>query len=79
MKITIIVIVILGLLAFGALNYHVILLDDSVKILKKADLTLEDTYVDARGMKKYKLIVNPALVEAGIKDILKKEGISVDR
>ena len=36
------------------------------KGIKKADLTIENTFVDARGAKKYKLYLNPALAEAGV-------------
>ncbi len=64
-------IVLLGGGVFGALNYHFIRSEDGFKVLKKAELTLEDTYVDARGINKIKLFTNPALVKAGIKEILK--------
>ncbi|MDM8536935.1 hypothetical protein QUF70_09300 [Desulfobacterales bacterium HSG17] len=56
---------------FGALNYHFIRTNDGLSVLKKTELTIEDTYVDARGIKKIKLLTNPSLVKAGIKDILK--------
>ncbi len=56
-------------LVVGALNFHFIYLGGSVKILKKADMTFEDTFVDARGAKKFKLLLKPALVKAGIKDL----------
>ena len=70
MKNIMIVVILLGALVFGALNYHFILLDKKVKILKKADMTFEYTFVDARGKGKLKLFLTPALVKAGIKDIL---------
>lgn len=59
-----------GALTFSALNYHFILFDDGIKILCKKDLTFEDTFVDARGAKKLQLLFNPALIRAGIKDML---------
>jgi len=59
---------------FGALNYHFILTDKSIKILKKADLTFDNTFVDARGAKELKLYFNPALIKAGAKDLLKDVG-----
>ncbi|MBW2631988.1 MAG: hypothetical protein JRC90_09585 [Deltaproteobacteria bacterium] len=59
---------------FGALNYHFILTDKSIKVLKKVDLTFDNTFVDARGAKKIKLYFNPALVKAGVKDLLKDVG-----
>ncbi len=52
---------------FAALNYHFILMDKNVKILKKVELTFNNTFVDARGAKKYKLFLNPSLVKAGIR------------
>ncbi|MEA1970895.1 MAG: hypothetical protein U9N37_04660 [Thermodesulfobacteriota bacterium] len=55
MKKILIVLVIGVSLAFGALNYHFILTDKSIKVLKKVGLTLENTFVDARGTKKIKL------------------------
>lgn len=75
-----ILIIIAGaLLTFGALNYHFILMDSSIKILKKADLTFADTIVDARGSRKYKLYINPSLVKAGIKDLFKDESITIGK
>lgn len=56
-------------LVAGALNFHFIYLGGSIKILKKADKTFEDTFIDARGAKKLKLLAKPALIKAGIKDL----------
>jgi len=55
MKKIVIIAVILAVLTFGALNYHFILMNSSIKLLKKADLTFDNTFVNARGAKKYKL------------------------
>ena len=74
MKKIIIVLIVLGGVVYGVLNYHFILMDDEIKILKKSQITPEYTYVDARGAKKAKLILNPALLEAGIKEILRDAG-----
>ena len=79
MKKTLIIIIIAGALVFGILNYHFILLDSSIKILKKADITFSNNFVDARGSKKYKLYLNPSLVKAGIKDLFKNEGITIKK
>jgi hypothetical protein len=79
MKKTLIILIIAGALVFGILNYHFILLDSSVKILKKADMTFSNTFVDARGAKKYKLYLNPSLVKAGIKDLFTDEGITIKK
>jgi hypothetical protein len=35
--------------------------------------------VDARGAKKAKLFLNPALVEAGIKQVLKEQGVRIEK
>lgn len=66
------IIVIAGALAYGMFSYHFILFDDSLKVLKKADTTLEYTFVDARGAGKAKLLLNPALVKAGVKELLRR-------
>jgi len=69
------VIIVGGLLAFGAaLNYHLILLDDDIRVLKKTDLTLDKTFVDARGAKKLKLVLDPSLVRAGVKELIRDAG-----
>jgi hypothetical protein len=70
---------IVAALVFGTLNYHFILLDSNIKILKKVNYTFKDTFVDARGSKKYKLLLNPALVKAGVTDLYKREGISIGK
>ena len=67
MKKVLLILVITGGLFFSALNYHFILMDKNVKILKKVELTFSNTFVDARGAKKFKLLLNPSLVKAGIR------------
>jgi len=64
------IIVVIGIV-LGLLNFHFILFDNSIKILKKERPTFEDTFVDARGAKKLKLLTNPDLVRAGVKDLFK--------
>jgi len=64
-------------LAYGVLSYHFILMDKGVKVLKKVELTYQDTFVDARGGNKFKLLLNPSLVKAGIKDVIDKAGQSI--
>jgi len=54
------------------LSYHFILLDDTVKILKKTNVRYENTFVDARGAKKLKMFLEPDLIEAGINDVIKQ-------
>ncbi len=70
MKKTVLILVVTVALIFTALNYHFILMDKNVKILKKVKLTFNNTFVDARGAKKFKLFLNPSLVKAGIKKAL---------
>ena len=71
-----IILIILGGLAFGAFNYHFILLDSKLKVLKKTEPTLEYTFVDARGTKKFKLLFIPALLSAGYKDLLEQRTVA---
>jgi hypothetical protein len=67
-----ILIIITGIAITCALNFHFIILDDNIKILKKTRHTFQDTFVDARGkMNKAKLLVKPALIKAGIKNMIK--------
>jgi len=79
MKYAIIIVLVLGALTFAMMNYHFILLDDSLKVLEKTEWTLDSTFVDARGTKKIKLLLNPALAKAGFRDLLKEEGISLEK
>jgi hypothetical protein len=79
MKKVAILAVILAALTFGILNYHFVLMDSSIKVLKKADLTFDNTFVDARGAKKYKLYLNPALAKAGVRDLFKDESVTIGK
>jgi hypothetical protein len=54
-------------------------MDSSIKLLKKADLTFDNTFVDARGAKKYKLYLNPALAEAGVNDLFEDKSITIGK
>lgn len=62
--------VIVAAAAYGVLSYHFILFDSSLKILRKTDLRIENTFVDARGIRKFEVVLKKDLIEAGIKDIL---------
>ena len=73
------VIVIIALLVYSGLSYHFILMDTRIKILKKTELALEGTFVDARGAKKFTAFLNPALAKAGIKDLFTGEGVTVGK
>jgi len=70
MKKTLLILTITVAFIFTALNYHFILMDKKIKILKKVKLTFSNTLVDARGAKKIKLLLNPSLVKAGIRKAL---------
>ncbi len=74
MKHFVVVILLLGAAALGILNYHFILFDKNIKLLKKTNMTIEYTFIDARGTGKAKLFLIPALLKAGIKDILREAG-----
>jgi hypothetical protein len=79
MKTFVTVIIVIGAIAFGAFNYHFILTDNSIKILKKVELTLDSTFVDARGVQRIKLYTNMALVKAGIKDLFEDDGFTIEK
>ena len=79
MKKILLILIIAGAFAFGTLNYHIILMDTSIRVLKKTDLTFNNTFVDARGAKKYQLLLNPALVKAGVKDLFTDESITIGK
>ena len=69
--------VLAGVCILGALNYHVILLDEEIKILRKVDLTFADTFVDARGLNRIKLFSRPNLVRAGIVDLIENDSVTI--
>ena len=65
----VLVVIICGAVYAGG-SYHYILLDSRVKILKKAEFGFQYTFVDARGIKKAKLLLNTKLLKAGLKDLI---------
>ncbi len=75
----IIPLIIIAAAVYGLLSYHFILFDDRLKCLKKTELELENTFVDARGEKQLKLLMNPALVKAGINDIINSTAKSLKK
>ena len=76
---TLMVLIIAAGCAYGVLNYHFILMDSSFKILKKSEMTLDDTFVDARGSAKSKLFLNPALLKAGVKDLFNDDSVTIGK
>ena len=78
MKYILTILIVLGALTLAALNFHFIFLDDdpiNFKVLKKVELTLDSTFVDARGVNRLKLILNPLLLQAGIQELFKEESL----
>jgi len=73
------VLIIAAACVYGVLSYHFILTDESIKILKKTDLTFEETFVDARGTKKTKLFLNAALLKAGVRDLFKDDSVTIGK
>lgn len=73
------ILLLLGIMAFALLRYHFILMDTKIRFLKKATLNWQYTFVDARGTKRYKLLLNPALAKAGFKDLFLREGETIDK
>ena len=71
----------LGLAAcvYGVLSYHFILMDSSVKVLKKTHMTLDDTFVNARGSKKAELFLNPELLKPGARDLVAKDSLTIGK
>ena len=70
MKKIIVMLVIAAAAGYGLLSYHFVLFDSNLKILKKTDVRYENTFVDARGIKKLELALNPDLVAAGIDSLI---------
>lgn len=70
MKKFLMVVIIVGAFCFALLNFHFIATDNGFRVLKKTGMTLDSTFVDARGAKKIKVLLNPALLKAGIKKAL---------
>ncbi|MCF8056765.1 MAG: hypothetical protein K9K37_09010 [Desulfocapsa sp.] len=73
MKKIIVGLVVAAAAGYGLLSYHFILLDSSVKILKKTGVRYENTFIDARGIKKLELASQPDLIGAGINDVLSRD------
>lgn len=70
MKKFLFLLLLIGAISYGMLSHHFIVLDDRVKILKKITLGPHNTIIDARGAKKWRMLLEPDLVEAGIVDVI---------
>jgi len=72
-------VLIAGGVAFGVARYHFILMDTKIRILEKTKPGWAHTFVDARGTKRYKLVLNPKLTKAGFKGLFGEEGITIGK
>ena len=79
MKKIIVGLVIAAAAGYGLLSYHFVLLDSSLKIIKKTGVRYENTFVDARGTKKIELALKPDLIAAGINDVLSQVDESIKK
>lgn len=79
MKKIVIGLVILAAAGYGLLSYHFVLLDGSMKILRKTNFAYQNTFVDARGAKKLELALKPDLIAAGINDVIGEVGESIKK
>ncbi len=68
----IIILVFFGLLTtIISANYHFILFDDNLTVLRKSTQKFENTLVDARGTKAFQIALMPDLITAGLEAQLK--------
>jgi hypothetical protein len=66
--------VIAGVAFYFILDHHFILIGNSVKLLKKSELTLHYTIFSAKGKKIHSIIAIPELRRDGIGQLLVDEG-----
>ena len=71
--------VVFGIVALSLLRYHFILMDTKISVLKKTTWNWKYTFVDARGINRYKLLLNPSLAKAGLRDLFHKEDQTIDK
>ena len=69
-----ILIIIIAAAVFSLLKFHVVYFGNAVKILKKARLTSEYTFVNVKGMPPEAILKIDTLREAGIGDTLVEMG-----
>jgi len=74
----IIPVLIVTVIAFFSIQYHFIILEDGLKILKKAEPQLANTIVDGRGAANMlKILTNPVLLKAGVNELIDGEGTTI--
>ena len=69
---------ILGALAYFLLSYHIIIINQSARLLKKSTLTLEYTVFSTKGKTNKTILAIDSLRDDGIGDLLKQEGLMTD-
>lgn len=70
----IIIIAVIAAVLYLLLGYHYIIIDSSVKMLKKANFTLEYTFFNTMGKEVEKILSIPELWNDGMGELLVKEG-----
>ena len=70
----IVVIALIVAVLYALLGYHFILVDSSIKILKKTNLSLKYTIFSTKGKRIETVLSIPELWEDGIGELLLKEG-----
>lgn len=71
----ILTIAIICAIGYVFLGYHYIIVDKSVKMLKKSELTLKYTFFNTDGKKPEKVMSIPELWDDGIGELLMEEGV----
>lgn len=69
-----ILIILIAALGYFLLSFHIVYFGNALKIVKKARLTSEYTFVNAKGLSAESILKIDTLREAGIGDILVKMG-----
>ena len=79
MKVFIAVLLVLCAIAsYLVFQYHFIIINDGVQVLRKSEPSLKYTFVDGRGVvNKAKILANPTLVKAGVQNIFSGEGVTI--
>ncbi|HUU41697.1 MAG TPA: hypothetical protein VMW42_12205 [Desulfatiglandales bacterium] len=68
-------IIILGAVFYFILSYHIIIIKEGVRLLKKSTFTLEYTIFSAKGKSNKTIMAIDILREDGIGELLKEEGL----
>ena len=66
--------IVLGAILYFFLHFHLIFIDNTIKLLKKSKLTFNYTFYSAKGKTNAVILTEEALREDGIGDLLVKMG-----